>query len=255
MALPQPGTRHMPLPFPTAPCLPKYFPFPGPAPPRRTFLFQWLLPSPFPSLPYDPSPPQGSQLQGHSRVHGLIVAVLLPHRCGRGDIGGPDHGPQDLHEVRGQRGLRGNNEHPSGMPWEGSDRGHEAEWPRQDPSGLWSPAPPWSSSCGAPGLPPAPAPSAGPCCNGTRTATWELHRTGTLPSPAACLALPHADTLRWLQPHARVSLPEGPGSHQCLCSGSCAVPSLGRVTAFTMAPTVTVVPMPAQVSPKLRRGS
>lgn len=132
MALPQPGTCHMPLPFPTAPGLAKYFPSPGPAPSHG--------PSPA------PSPLQESRLQGHSRVHGLIVAVLLPHCCGRGDIGGPSHGPQGLHEVSGQRGLRGGTTRTrQGCTGKGLiaavGQGHEAKWPRQDLNALRSPGP------------------------------------------------------------------------------------------------------------------
>lgn len=93
MALPKPA--HVTCPFPS--------PWPLVSPD--------ISHPPISSLPHVPSPPQtpprGSQLQGHSRVHGLIVPVLLPHCRGRGDIGGSNQGPQGLHEVGGQRRLRG----------------------------------------------------------------------------------------------------------------------------------------------------
>lgn len=150
-------------------------------------------------------------------------------------------------------GCRGNKEDPSGMHWDKATRpnGHVRT---RVPSG--APAPPWSSSCGAPGLSPAPAPSAGPCRDdGTGTGTWELHRTGTLPSPAARLSLPRTDTLRWLQPRTSVSGLEGPASHRCPWSCSHAVPCLSPVTAFTMAPALTAVSPACSSVPAAAQGS
>lgn len=88
-------------------------------------------------------------------------------------------------------------------------QGHEAKWPRQDLSALWSPGPTLEQQLRRP--------RAAPSASTLRRAMSPQDKTGNtgtaqdqdIALPAACLSLPHADTLRWLQPHASVSLTGG----------------------------------------------
>lgn len=226
----------MPLPFFVAPGLPRPFPSPD--------LFP--LPCPFPSPDPSPGVPAPGALTG-AWTHRARAAPALPwpwrHWGLQPRPSGPPRSRGTATAARGTTtGTR------QGCSGEGLIT---AQGPRRDLSALWSPSPPWSSSCGGPGLPPAPAPSEGPCRHRTGTAQDQdiaLPRSLSVPPPHSHLKVVPATRQRvpaggtWLPPLSVVMSP------------CCPLPERSHCIQRDP-PALPGAPMPAQVSPQLLRGA